>query len=579
MAKANTKNVQKSKASNFKMPHTYVIIFGFIIFSWLLTFIIPVGKFSTTKVEYKDASGKAKTKTVLDSSTFRYQYALDNAKLKTNLDKLINDDAKLKEASLDKTKVKELLAKDTKSWTEKDLEGAGLTEDAIYKLYKDTVYDTSKKATKHLRVWGTEDYKGYGVLNYVFEGMVTGDKWGSAVGIIAFILVIGGAFGIIIRTGAVDAGIWAFISKSKGYEKAALPLLFILFSLGGAVFGMAEETIPFAMIIIPFVIAMGYDSLVGITITYVASQIGNAASWMNPFGVAVAQGIAGVPVLSGATFRIIMWVIFTAIGAAYLMIYGEKIRKNPEKSIAYETDAYFRDKLNADADEKKEFKLGHGLVLLTLLVGMVWVVWGVTEKAFYIPEIASQFFVIGLVSGIIAVIFKLNNMTVNDMASAFSSGAADLVGAALVVGMAKGILMVLGGSASDQFNALNTILHSIGNALEGVPAVISGVFMYAFQTIFNFFVTSNSGQAALTMPILAPLSDIIGMTRQTATLAYQLGSGFADAIVPTSASLLGVLGVARLDWGKWARYQIKMQGVLFIFGAIFMVIAVLINFS
>lgn len=579
MSNIKDKKIEKSKASNFKMPHTYVIIFGFIIFSWLLTFIIPVGKFSTTKVEYKDASGKTKTKTVLDSSTFRYQYALDNSKLKTNLDKLISDDAKLKEAGLDKAAVKDLLAKDAATWAEEDLEEAGLTENTIYGLYKDTVYDTSKKATKHLRVWGTEDYKGYGVLNYVFEGMVTGDKWGSAVGIIAFILVIGGAFGIIIRTGAVDAGIWAFISKSKGYEKAALPLLFILFSLGGAVFGMAEETIPFAMIIIPFVIAMGYDSLVGITITYVASQIGNAASWMNPFGVAVAQGIAGVPVLSGATFRIIMWVIFTALGAAYLMIYGEKIRKNPEKSIAYETDAYFRNKMNADTGEKKEFKLGHALILLTLLIGMVWVVWGVTEKAFYIPEIASQFFVIGLVSGIIAVIFKLNNMTVNDMASAFSSGAADLVGAALVVGMAKGILMVLGGSASDQFNALNTILHSIGGALEGVPAVISGVFMYAFQTVFNFFVTSNSGQAALTMPILAPLSDIIGISRQTATLAYQLGSGFADAIVPTSASLLGVLGVARLDWGKWAKYQIKMQGVLFAVGAIFMIIAVLINFS
>ncbi len=580
MTEVNTskKAQKKPRTEAMRMPHTYIIIFGVVLFCYLLTFLVPVGKFDTTKVKYTDANGKEKTKTVLKPETFRYQYNLDKAKLKTNLEQLIANDAKLKEAGLEKDKVEAIAKSDVAKIDDKSLEEAGLTESVIYGLYKDSVYDTSSKIKNSPKLWGTEDFGGVGVLNYVFEGLVTGDKWGSAVGIVAFILVIGGAFGIIMKTGAVDTGIYAFISKTKGMERIAIPALFILFSLGGAVFGMSEETIPFAMIVIPFVIAMGYDSLVGIAVTFVASQIGNATSWMNPFGVAVAQGIAGVQVLSGATFRIIMWVITTGLAVAYLEFYCRKIRKNPKASIVYDSDEYFRKHMENNQEEKKQFGLGHALVLLTVLAGIIWIIWGVVEKGFYIPEIASQFFVMGLVAGIIAVIFKLNNMRLNDVASSFQSGAADLVGAAIVVGMAKGILLVLGGANPNMPTVLNTVLHGIGNALEGLPAVVSGIFMYLFQTVFNFFVTSNSGQAALTMPILAPLSDIVGVTRQTATLAYQLGSGFADAIVPTSASLMGVLGVARIDWTKWAKWQIKMQAFLFGIGCIFMIVAVAISF-
>lgn len=570
------KNNEKNK--EIRMPHTYVIIFWVVIACWLLTFFVPVGKFSTHEVTYLDAEGKEKSRTVLKTDTFRYQYELNKDKLKTNLEELMKNDAALKDAELDKTQIEELLNEDKTSWDDERLEEAGLREDVLYGLYKDTVYNIDKKATKHANLWGTEDYKGFGVLNYVFEGMVTGDKWSSAIGVVMFILVVGGAFGIIMRTGAVDAGIHSFINLSKGKEILALPLLYILFSFGGAVFGMAEETIPFAMIVVPFVVAMGYDSLTGIAITYVASQVGNAGSWMNPFGVAVAQGIAGVPVMSGAAFRIILWIVTTAAGIAYLMVYANKIKKNPKASIVYESDNFFR-KGSLEAGEKTEFNIGHKLVLLTVLAGIAWIVWGVTQKQFYFAEIASQFFVMGLVSGIIGVIFKLNNMTVNDIAKSFQSGAADLVGAAIVVGMAKGILLVLGGSDADSFNALNTILHSTGRALSGLAPAISAVLMYVFQTIFNFFVPSGTGQAALTMPILAPLSDIVGVSRQVSVLAYQLGAGFADAIVPTSASLMGVLGVARVDWGRWAKWQIKMQGFFFGLSIIAIIIAVAIGFK
>ena len=314
-----------------------------------------------------------------------------------------------------------------------------------------------------------------------------------------------------------------------------------------------------------------------VTVTYVASQVGNAASWMSPFSVAVAQGIAGIPVLSGATFRLVMWFVITALSALYLSLYAERIRKNPMKSEVYESDAHFRDQIQKTTDEKKPFLLGHKLILLEMLVVLIWIVWGVTQEGYYIPEIASQFFVMGLVAGIIAVLFKLDEMGWNDIAKSFQSGAADLAGTAIVVGMAKGILLVLGGSDANMPSALNTMLHGVGGLLSGVPAMVGAWAMYVFQSLFNLVVTSNSGQAALTMPIMAPLADLVGVSRQVAVLAYQLGAGFVDAFTPVSASLIGVLGVAHIEWAKWAKFQIKMQGFFFVLGSIFIVIAIAIG--
>jgi len=570
--KGNRKDVTKMKT-----PHTYVIIFGVVILAWLLTFLIPAGKFSTQEIEYTDANGEISTRTVLVQDSFRYAYPLEKAFVFEQLTALEEDTAKTTALSVDPEALETLLANGADALDQSQLDDIGLTDDVLYDLYGDQIYDTSEKLHKTAKVWGTDDFGGFGFLNFVFEGLVSGDKYGSAVGIAALILVVGGAFGIIMQTGAIDAGIFAFISKTRGLERFALPLLFFAFSFGGATFGMAEEVIPFSMVMVPFVIALVYDSIVAVTVTYVASQIGNATSWMSPFSVAVAQGIAGIPVLSGATFRIIMWVVITALSAAYLMVYAEKIRKQPEKSLTYQSDAYFRDHLEQTSNEQKPFLLGHKLILVEMLAVLIWIVWGVTQKGYYIPEIASQFFVMGLGAGLIAVIFKLENMGLNDVASSFQSGAADLAGTAIVVGMAKGILLVLGGSDANMPSALNTILHSIGGLLNHVPAVIGAWFMYIFQSLFNLVVTSNSGQAALTMPIMAPLADLLGVSRQIAVLAYQLGSGFMDAFTPVSASLIGVLGVARIDWAKWAKFQIKMQGFLFVLGTIFIVIAVAIG--
>lgn len=418
-----------------------------------------------------------------------------------------------------------------------------------------------------------------GFSNYIFEGVTSGDKWGTAVGIVAFILIVGGAFGIILKTGAVETGIYSMINKSKNSDLIMIPVLFVLFSLGGAVFGMGEEAIPFAMLIIPIVVGMGYDSITGILLTYIPTQIGFATSWMNPFSVAVAQGVSGIPVLSGAGYRIFMWAFFTLFGVVYTVMYAKKVKKNPELSIAYKTDAYFREDFKAAESKETKFNLGHKLVILIMILGMAWVVYGVVKEGYYLPEIATQFVIMGILSGIVGVVFKLNDMTVNDIATSFRKGAEDLVGAALVVGMAKGIVLILGGTSADSPTVLNTILNSVANVLGSMPAAFSAWVMYIFQSVFNFFVVSGSGQAALTMPIMAPLADLVGVTRQVAVLAFQLGDGFTNMIVPTSGILMAILGVAKVEWATWAKYQIKFQLMLFALGSAFVLFGVFSNFS
>jgi uncharacterized ion transporter superfamily protein YfcC len=274
-----------------------------------------------------------------------------------------------------------------------------------------------------------------------------------------------------------------------------------------------------------------------------------------------------------------MWGFFTALSIAFTLWYANRIKKDPEKSVSYKTDEYFRNEFKAREESDNPFTFGHGLVIASLVASIAWIIWGVNDSAYYLPEIATIFFTLGLVAGIIGVIFKLEGMTVNDIASSFRNGAKDLLGAAMVVGLAKGIVLVLGGSGATTPSVLNTILNGMGNLLGNLPAVVSAWFMYVFQSIFNFFVVSGSGQAALTMPLMAPLAELIGVSKQVAVLAFQLGDGFTNLIVPTSACLMGVLGVARIEWTQWVKFQIKFQGVLAIFASVFVILGVIVGLS
>ena len=419
---------------------------------------------------------------------------------------------------------------------------------------------------------------GAGFFNFAFEGLVSGSKWGSAIGVIMFMLVIGGSFGVVMATGTIDNGILKLIDKTRGNEMLFIPVIFSLFSLGGAVFGMGEEAIAFAIIICPLMIRLGYDGITTVMVTYVATQIGFASSWMNPFSVAIAQGIAGIPVLSGSGMRVIMWAGFTLMGLAFTMRYAKKVKQTPSLSFSYHSDSYFREN-QSKASLDSRFNLGDVLVLMAIIATIAWVIWGVVTQAWFIPEIASQFFTMGIVIGTIGVLFKLNGMTVNKIATSFKQGAATMLEPAVLVGCASGILILLGGGGPTEPSVLNSILNSAGNVIGQLPNALSAWFMLLFQSVFNFFVTSGSGQAALTMPLMAPLADIVGVTRQVAVLAFQLGDGFTNVLVPTSASLMATLGVCRVDWGDWLKFIWRFMLALFVVSSLIVVGAHYLGFS
>ncbi|TRX55168.1 putative basic amino acid antiporter YfcC [Thalassomonas sp. M1454] len=407
---------------------------------------------------------------------------------------------------------------------------------------------------------------GSGFFNFAFEGLVSGDKWGSAIGVIMFILITGGAFGIVMQTGAITNAIHALINKASHAEKLFIPILFVLFSLGGAVFGMGEEAIAFCIVLLPLMKALGYNGIITVMVTYVATQIGFATSWMNPFSVAIAQGIAQVPLLSGAGYRVVLWVVFTLTGLIFTMRYAAltKVKvTEQERAILHNDNAYVFGKTDIS-------------ILLVFVAVIAWIIWGVVTQGYYIPEIASQFFTMGCAIGLVAVITK--RMSMNQVSAAFQKGAQDLLPAALIVGLAKGIVILLGGDDPASPSVLNTILHYAAGTAEGWSANISAVFMLIFQSVFNFFISSGSGQAALTMPLMAPLADLVGVSRQVAVLAFQLGDGFTNIIIPTSASLIGCLGVTHVDWLEWAKFIFRFLLVLMVMSIIAMIIAVSIGF-
>ncbi len=417
-----------------------------------------------------------------------------------------------------------------------------------------------------------------GLLNTMHNGFVNGGMDGTA-GMIAFILIIGGAFAILIRTGAIDNGLGSVLRKMNGKDFFLIPIIMLLFSLGGAVLGLGEELIPFAMILMPLMIRLGYDGITVMLTVYSSMMVGFATSWMNPFTLLIAQGIAGVPLMSGATLRIILYVAIEVLLFAYIVLRIKKYKKTPELALTYETDQkYFRQSANEDVVMDDKFTKGHAVVMLVFLAFFVWIFWGIIKNGWYIPQISAQFFGMGIACGIVGVIFKLNGMRINDIADAFKQGVADMVPVVMILALAKGITLILGGVDNSEPSVLNTILYYGGEGLSGIPSIFAAWGMYLFQSLFTFLVCSGPAQAAISMPIMAPLADLLGVSRQTACLAFQMGDGFCNMINPTSALLMAYLGIVKIDFVKWVKFAWKMEVALFAVGTIFMVTAVAIGY-
>ncbi len=409
-------------------------------------------------------------------------------------------------------------------------------------------------------IFGTDS--DVGLVNILFEGLVSGDRNGAAIGVIAFILITGGAFGVLMQTKAIDNGILALIGSTTKIDWLFIPCLFITFALGGAIFGMGEEAIAFCIVLFPIMKKLGYNAQVTVLVTYVATQIGFAVSPMNPFSIAIAQSIAQLPVFSGAQYRTIIAAIFIVSGLVFTCRYAAQIRSNRSQEHNYRAQSL-------DITDK--------LLLAAFFMVISWVIYGVTIKGYYIAELASQFFVLAIVVAIIAKIGK--RQSIDQSVTAFKKGSAELLPAALLVGLAKGLVILLGGGSLSELSLLNTLLFHAASVISNVPDIVAAWCMYLFQSIFNFFVSSGSGQAAITMPIMAPLADLLGVSRQTAVLAFQLGDGLTNIIIPTSASLIGCLGVVKLSWSEWANFIWRFMLFLFALASLCVITAHIINYQ
>ncbi len=386
--------------------------------------------------------------------------------------------------------------------------------------------------------------------------------------IIGFILIIGGVFAIIHKSRVIDAAIVRVAARLRHRGMVVIPAGMLLFSVFGAIFGMSEEVIPFVPIFIPLALALGYDSIVGVCIPFLGAGLGFAGAMLNPFTIGIAQGISGLPLFSGIGYRIFVWLVSTGVGTAMVMYYAAKVKRRPEASSVYALDRD-RPRVVAEGDpEVATLTASHKLIIGLFGVAIIVMILGVMKFHWFIPEIAAVFLGLGIATGIAA------RLSVNTIAESFVAGARDLVGAALVVGFARAILVL----ASDG-HIVDTMMYAISRAIAHLHPVLAAQLMYVAQTVLNFFVPSGSGKAALTMPIMAPLADLIGITRQTAVLAYQLGDGYTNMIIPTSGVTMAVLGMAKIPWEQWARWLLPIEIVLFVLGLLLVIPPVLFKWG
>jgi uncharacterized ion transporter superfamily protein YfcC len=518
-----------------KIPHTYVIVFFIIVFAGIMTWIIPGGEYERQVVEVNGVN-----RTIIVDNSFHY---VDSA---------------------------------PQTWQ---------------------------------------------IFSALFDGFV--DK----ADIIVFILMIGGAFWIMNDSKAIDAGILSFLRftqklerykliKRLGVNNIILTLIMLMFSIFGATFGMSEETIAFIIIIVPLAISMGYDSITGAAIVFVAAGLGFAGAILNPFTIGIAQGLSDLPLFSGFEYRLFCWLIINIVGIVYILRYARKIKRNPEKSLVREEDKYWRDRGTADADSIKyhtpvsawvtygiilsvltvcsfifpttEMKIGnsasvlpvmpvlaglfaitgffslrktvHFFILNILMFTILFLIVGVMGYGWYVMEIATLFFGMGLAAGIAM------NYNPDRIVKLFLEGVKDILSAAFIVGLAGGIIIVL-----QEGKIIDTILHSLSSAMEGFGKVTSVGIMYIIQNFINVIIPSGSAKAALTMPIMAPFSDVIGVSRQATVMAFQFGDGFTNMITPTSGVLIGVLGVARIPYDKWVKWIGPLMAVAIIIGFLLLI--------
>ena len=381
---------------------------------------------------------------------------------------------------------------------------------------------------------------------------------------ITFMLIIGGAFEVITSTGALTALCKKLSKTFSKHKYAVIPVFLTLFSIFGFTMGMSSEVMIFVPIGITLALFLGLDKVTGTAMIALGAAVGFTAGILNPFNVGVAQDIAELPLFSGMAYRIVILVILLAATSAYIIIYAKKVAANPEKSVIYgiqeDTEYTFEDV--SDSISKSQIA-----VLVIMAAGFGILIYGLSKKGWYFEEMSGLFIFMGIACGLVS------GYGPSRIAKEFGNGAKGIVVGCLIIGIARTVEVIL----SDA-KILDTIVYGIVNIVNVMPGSIKAVGMFICQSLINCVIVSGTGQAAVTMPLMVPVSDLVGISRQTAVLAFQLGDGFSNSVLPMSSSLMGYLAVSKIPYSKWFKFMMPLFLIWTALGCLFMLGALIIGY-
>ena len=399
----------------------------------------------------------------------------------------------------------------------------------------------------------------FGMVQSFYKGMV------DAGPVIFFVFISFSSIGLILETGAINGLIANILRNSKDKTQIMIiPIFITLIGVASSTIGVFEEMLPFIPVFAGICVAMGYDAIVGMSIVALGTAIGYSGAIVNPFTVGMAQSIAGLPLLSGAWYRIVCHITLIIVGSIYTMRYAKKIKNDPQKSFVYGDS----NKHELDNEELMNYRFGirEKLVLLILVIGIAVIVYGSYNYGWYFNETNAVFLLMGISSTLVM------GWSFTKIAENISKSFTDVAMACMMIGIARGILIVL-----KDGNIIDTIVYGLSIPLSYLPKVLMGPAMLIFQTILNFFIPSGSGQAVTSMPIMAPLADLLGISRQVSVLAFQFGDGFSNIVWPTAFAPI-VCGIAGIKLEKWWKFIIPLFGLILITQSVLLIIAILINF-
>lgn len=390
----------------------------------------------------------------------------------------------------------------------------------------------------------------------------------NAAYVIFFLLIIGGTFAILDATGAMSAGMANVVKATKGKELLMIPICMIVFGLGSAFCGNFEEFLAFVPLVLACCLTMGFDSLTAVGIIFCAAAAGYGGAITNAFTLGVAQSIAGLPMFSGIQLRIVLFIVLEIVSILYVMRHASKVKKNPMSSSVYHHDMAHAHEHIIDIDNIPKMTLRQKLVLIVFVLGIVYTVHGVIVNGFYIDELSAVFLAIGILAGVVG------GLRPGQICDGFEKGFGNMLFPCIMIGLANAAIVIL-----KDANIMDTIVHGLASTLTNLHSSLMACGMFIVQDIFNVLVPSGSGQAAITMPIMAPLADMLGVTRQTSVLAFQMGDAFTNVLAPTGGEILAALAMCKTPYGKWVRYLLPLFFMWWAVAFVFLIYATKIGYG